>query len=81
LEDSGIGGLRDLMAKRFPFLPHYLWSTHQLNPWMHHLIGKPIRFLHADAGVERDLEEFLRAEGWDVLVNPTSKTAARLSKS
>jgi hypothetical protein len=78
LDPSHIRELEDLLAKRFPFLPHYLWSTLQLNPWMHHLSGKGIQFLHMDAEGEQDAADFLRSAGWDVLVNPTSKTAARL---
>lgn len=78
LDASHIRELEDLLSKRFPFLPHYLWSTLQLNPWMHHLSGKGIQFLHIDAEGEQDAANFLRAAGWDVLVNPTSKTAGRL---
>lgn len=77
-DDSHTRELKDLLAKRFPFLPHYLWSTLQLNPWMHHLAGKGIQFLHMDADGEQNAVDFLRAEGWNVLVNPTSKTADRL---
>jgi Eco57I restriction-modification methylase/TaqI-like C-terminal specificity domain len=78
LDPSHIRELEDLLAKRFPFLPHYLWSTLQLNPWMHHLAGKGIQFLHIDADGEQDAADFLRSAGWNVLVNPTSKTADRL---
>jgi|GEM_PF-54932 len=78
LDDSPIRELADSLSKRFPFLPHYLWSTLQLNPWMHHLSGKGIQFLHIDAEGEQDAADFLRAAGWDVLVNPTAKTANRL---
>lgn len=78
LDDSHIRELADSLSMRFPFLPHYLWSTLQLNPWMHHLSGKGIQFLHIDAEGEQDVADFLRAAGWDVLVNPTAKTANRL---
>jgi len=78
LDDLHISELRDLLAERFPFLPHYLWSTLQLNPWMHHLFGKPIHFLHVDEEGTKDVEEFLRAGGWSVLVNPTAKSADQL---
>ena len=78
LDDSHIRELKGLLAERFPFLPHYLWSTLQLNPWMHHLFGKPIHFLHLDEEGTKDAEEFLRTAGWSVLVNPTAKSADQL---
>ena len=45
---------------------------------MHHLFGKPIHFVHVDAEGEKDMEDFLRSKGWDVLTNPTSKSAGKL---
>jgi hypothetical protein len=78
LDDSHVRDLKELLGKRFPFLPHYIWSTLQLNPWMHHLFGKPIHFVHVDAEGENDMEDFLRSKGWDVLTNPTPKSAGKL---
>lgn len=67
--------LRSTLEKRFPFLPHYVWSTGQLNPWMHHLLGKFVQFVHVESGDEADVAAFLRKEGWSVIVNPTAKRA------
>ena len=39
-DPESTGQLRKALAGRFPFLPHYVWSTQQVNPWMHHLLGK-----------------------------------------
>ena len=36
LDPEATAPLRDSLAKRFPFLPHFVWSTRQLNPWLHH---------------------------------------------
>lgn len=71
--------LRQSLAKRFPFLPHYVWSTRQVNPWMHHLLGKFVQFVHAESDGEDDVAAFLRNEGWSVIVNPTAKTAKDFS--
>jgi len=75
LDDSHVEKLRTTLINRFPFLPHYLWSSIQLNPWMHHLIGKPIHFLSVEADGEQDMAAFLRSKGWDIYLNPTPKTA------
>lgn len=75
LDPEATALLRDALAKRFPFLPHYVWSTRQLNPWMHHLLGKFVQFVQVESGGEDDVAAFLRNEGWSVAVNPTAKTA------
>ena len=75
LDPEATAPLRKSLAKRFPFLPHYVWSTRQVNPWMHHLLGKFVLFVNVESGGEDDVAAFLRNEGWSVIVNPTAKTA------
>ena len=75
LDAEATAPLRDLLTKRFPFLPHYVWSTRQLNPWMHHVLGKFVQFVQVESDGEDDVAAFLRNEGWSVIVNPTAKTA------
>lgn len=75
LDPEATAPLRQLLAKRFPFLPHYVWSTRQVNSWMHHLLGKFVQFVHVESDGEDDVAAFLRNEGWSVIVNPTAKTA------
>lgn len=78
--DAGVTApLRSTLEKRFPFLPHYVWSTGQLNPWMHHLLGKFVEFVRVESGDEADVAAFLRKEGWSVIVNPTAKSAVDFS--
>lgn len=75
LDSEPVADLRQVLAKRFPFLPHYIWSTQQVNPWMHHLLGKFVRFVHVESDGADDVAAFLRKNGWEVIVNPTAKTA------
>jgi hypothetical protein len=75
LDPEATDPLRESLAKRFPFLPHYVWSTRQVNPWMHHLLGKAVQFVQVESDGEDDVAAFLRNEGWSVIVNPTVKTA------
>lgn len=76
LAPEPVAKLRDALTGRFPLMPFYVWSTQQVNPWMHHLLGKFVRFVYADRDDVDDLAAFLRAEGWAVVVNPTAKNAA-----
>ena len=66
--------LPSILSKRFPLLPHYAWSTQQVNPWMHHLLGKFVSFVYVDAEGAEDVCEYLRNNGWNVTYNPTAKT-------
>jgi len=75
LNSEATAPLRGKLAKRFPFLPHYVWSTQQVNPWMHHLLGKAVQFVQVESDGEDDVAAFLRNKGWSVIVNPTAKTA------
>lgn len=75
LDPEATAPLRESLAKRFPFLPHYVWSTRQVNPWMQHQLGKAVQFVQVESDGEDDVAAFLRNEGWSVIVNPTAKTA------
>jgi hypothetical protein len=75
LDPEATAPLRDSLTKRFPFLPHYVWSTRQVNPWMQHQLGKSVQFVQVESDGEDDVAAFLRNEGWSVIVNPTAKTA------
>jgi hypothetical protein len=58
------------VEKAFPLLDFTVWSTAQINPWMHHLLAQPVTFLHAEADTLESIGDALRALGWDVAVNP-----------
>lgn len=64
------------VEKAFPLLDFTVWSTAQLNPWMHHLLAKPVHFLHAPREALETVGEALRDKGWEVAVNPGKREAA-----
>lgn len=63
-----------ILAERFPLLPHFVWSSQQVNPWMHHLLGRFVNFIYVDADGAEDVCEFLEGHAWAVTLNPTKKT-------
>jgi hypothetical protein len=65
------------VQKGFPLLDFTVWSTAQLNPWMHHLLAKPVHFLHAPREVLETIGEALRDKGWEIAVNPGKREAAK----
>jgi len=61
LDPKPVAKLIRAVEKAFPLLDFTVWSTAQINPWMHHLLAQPVAFLHAPAD----------ALDWDVAVSPT----------
>jgi hypothetical protein len=78
LDPKPVAKLVRLVEKSFPLLDFCVWSTVQLNPWMHHLLAQPVTFLHAPLETLQSVGEKLRNEGWEVAVNPPASTAAKL---
>ncbi len=64
--------------KAFPLLDFTTWSTVQVNPWMHHLLAHPVAFLHASTDTLESVGEKLDELGWDVAVNPSPSSAAKV---
>ena len=77
LEVDASNPLPRMLKERFPLLPFYHWSTKQVNPWMHHLLGKFVDFVFVDAEGAEDLAEYIRDHTeWNVILNPTAKSGA-----
>lgn len=77
LDPKPVAKLIRVVEKAFPLLDFCAWSTVQLNPWMHHLLARPVHFLYAPTDTLESIVDRLRSEGWDVAVNPGKTTAAR----
>ena len=64
-------------TKALPLLDFCAWSTVQLNPWMHHLLAQPVHFLYVPRETLDDVGDTLRAQGWEVAVNPGISEASK----
>lgn len=70
--------LADVRA-RFPLLPHAAWSTAQLNPWLHHLVGQETLFLCLPSDALDTVAGALEDAGWRALANPRGEAARRFA--
>lgn len=70
LDAQTVAKLIRAVEKAFPLLDFTVWSTAQINPWMHHLLAQPVAFLHAPIDTLESVGDTLRAKGWEVAVNP-----------
>ncbi len=70
LDSRPVAKLIRAVEKAFPLLDFTVWSTAQINPWMHHLLAQPVAFLHAPSDALESVGEILSAKGWQVSVNP-----------
>lgn len=71
LDAKPVAKLIRAVEKAFPLLNFTVWSTAQINPWMHHLLAQPVAFLHASTDTLESIGDTLREQGWEVAVNPT----------
>lgn len=79
LDHRPLRSLVGLLEKRFPSLTFACWSTQQVNPWMHHLLGKFAAFVNVDPNGVADVAEFLRDHGYDAHANPRGAEARKFA--
>lgn len=79
LDSKPLRPLIKAIEKAFPLLDFTVWSTSQVNPWMHHLIGKSVTFVNAPTDALEAIGDLLKDKGYDVWVNPTGKDKRRFS--
>jgi hypothetical protein len=77
LDVQHVAKLVKTVEKAFPLLDFTVWSTAQINPWMHHLLAKPVAFLQVPRETLETVGETLRDLGWDVAVNPGKREAPK----
>jgi len=77
LDPKPVAKLIRAVEKAFPLLDFTVWSTAQINPWMHHLLAQPVAFLHAPADALETIGDTLQSQGWDVAVNPPLSLGAK----
>jgi hypothetical protein len=65
------------VEKAFPLLDFTVWSTAQINPWMHHLLAQPVAFLHAPTDTLESVGDALRELGWEVAGNPAPSAGSK----
>jgi hypothetical protein len=76
LDGKPVSKLTRAVEKAFPLLEFTVWSTAQLNPWMHHLLAKPVAFLYAQRDTLESVGATLKELGWEVAVNPGRREGA-----
>jgi hypothetical protein len=77
LDPKPVAKLIRAIEKAFPLLDFAVWSTVQLNPWLHHLLARPLHFVSAPEDALPPVGDRLRGEGWEVAVNPPASVAAK----
>ncbi len=78
LDAKPVAKLISAVEKAFPLLEFTVWSTAQINPWMHHLLAQPVAFFHAPADTLESVGDQLRELGWEVAVNPGKNDGPKL---
>ena len=77
LDTKPLQELIGLLTGKFPLLEFACWSTQQVNPYMHHLLGKFVTFVHAPRDTMQSVYEHLRSLGYTAYLNPTKAEVAK----
>ncbi len=77
LDRSHVAPVVAVIEKDFPLLNFAVWSTQQINPWMHHLLGKFVTFVHVEKDAVGPVWELLKEKGYDAHRDPTKKEATK----
>jgi hypothetical protein len=77
LDEEPVKEICQALEQKFPLLGFSCWSTQQVNPFMHHLLGSFVTFVYTERDTMQDVFEFLRTAGWAVYLNPTKREAAK----
>jgi hypothetical protein len=80
LEPKPVAKLIRTVEKAFPLLDFTVWSTAQINPWMHHLLAHPVAFVHAPSDTLESVGDALRELGWEVAVNPAPSAGSKSAR-
>ena len=80
LDAEPLAGIKKDMKERFPLLDYACWSTQQINPYMHHMLGKSVTFVLAPPDALASVYDHLRERGYSVYLNPNEKEAGKTFK-
>ena len=61
------------IEKKFPLLDFSCWSTGQLNPYLHHMLGKFVPFVYVDRDAMSSVYDALQELGYNAYLNPTRR--------
>lgn len=78
IDTAPVKKLINKIKKAFPLLDFSCWSTEQINPYMHHLLGKSVTFVYMDRDLMPAVYEEL--QGWQqykVYLDPSSVEAKK----
>lgn len=77
VDTEPVSEIISVLKKKFPLLDFTCWSTMQINPFMHHLLGKFVTFIYVDRDLMPSVFDFLRDSDYDVYLNPTRREAKK----
>jgi hypothetical protein len=78
LDPKPVAKLICAIEMAFPLLDFTVWSTAQINPWMHHLLAQPVTFLYAPIDTLESVGDTLRAQSREVAVDPGKKEGPKV---
>lgn len=73
LRTESVQKVVSLLEKEYPFLEFNCWSTEQIQPFLHHLLGKHLTYVYTSRDAISNITDTLRDSGYSILENPSKK--------
>lgn len=80
LDAEPLAEIKKDLLDRFPLLDFACWSTQQVNPYMHHMLGKFVTFVLAPADALSSVYDHLREHGYSTYLNPNEREVGKTFK-
>ncbi|MFZ4779289.1 MAG: DUF6577 family protein [Terrimicrobiaceae bacterium] len=80
LDVEPLAEIKKDLQERFPLLDFACWSTQQVNPFMHHMLGKFVTFVLAPPDALGSVYDHLRESGYAAYLNPNEKEVGKTFK-
>lgn len=77
IDPEPVTGLVADVEKKFPLLDFSCWSTGQLNPYLHHMLGKFVPFVYVGRDAMSSVYDALQELGYNAYLNPTRREAEK----
>lgn len=80
LDAAPVAEIKNELLERFPLLDFACWSTQQINPYMHHMLGRFVTFVLAPSDALPSVFDHLRERDYSVYLNPNEKEVDKTFK-
>lgn len=78
LDSAPVASMIAEIQGKFPFLDFACWSTQQVNPHMHHMLGKFVTFVEAPRDTMSSVFDLVKGKGFTAYLDPSKREVRKV---